>query len=240
MDGVISQFNRTYLDKLLDYNRVVLQRNNLFRFFAENHAFDASALEAWNAQMIPLATYIHGERQKFVEAFIPGFNAMYASISGGAEEVSLAYDSDLASGSFEDTLQNALSKDRQLRRSNVGIHKDELQFLLGGHPLKKFGSQGQQKSFLIALKLAQFNFIENATGVKPILLLDDIFDKIDDKRVAALMQLVSDHTFGQIFITDTHALRIPQLFSEIDVDQKVFYIHQGQSESLSETSNQNA
>lgn len=240
MDGVISQYNRTYLDKLLDYNRVVLQRNNLLRFFSENHTYDSSALDAWNAQLIPLAEYIHSERQKFVKEFVPGFDAMYASISGGAEHVSLEYDSDLSSGSFEETLEKALSKDRQLRRSTVGIHKDELQFLLGGHPIKKFGSQGQQKSFLIALKLAQFNFIEQATGVKPILLLDDIFDKIDDKRVAALMKLVSDHTFGQIFITDTHAQRIPELFRSLDIEQRVYVIHKGKAEMQPEITQQDA
>lgn len=240
MDGVISQYNRSYLDKLLDYNRVLLQRNNLLRFFSENHTFDAAALDAWNAQLIPLAEYIHAERQKFVEEFVPGFDAMYAAISGGAEHVSLAYDSDLSSGSFEEILEKALSKDRQLRRSTVGIHKDELQFLLGGYPIKKFGSQGQQKSFLIALKLAQFNFIEQATGVKPILLLDDIFDKIDDKRVAALMNLVSDHTFGQIFITDTHAQRIPELFRTLDIEQRIYVIHKGKAELQPEITQEDA
>lgn len=235
IDGIISQYDRKYLDALLDYNKALLQRNNLLRYFAENNHFDEESLAIWDEQLIKHGSYIHEKRSAFITDFEPIFSELHQSITSGAEEVSLVYQTKLDEEDFRSLLLASRSKDRQLRRSSVGIHKDDLSFLIDKHPIKKYGSQGQQKSYLIALKLAQFQFVEKATGVRPVLLLDDIFDKIDDKRVANLMKLVSDGKFGQIFITDTHEERIPELFREIECDLSVFHVEKGsilESESL--------
>lgn len=234
IDGIISQYNRTYLDRLIDYNRVLLQRNNLLRYFAENRVWDDESLEIWDQQMIEIGSYLHSERKKFVDAFVPTFNSFYKRISGNAEDVELVYESELAAGDYSTVLKNQHEKDRLLRRSNCGIHKDDLEFLIEGHPIRRYGSQGQQKTYLIALKLAQFSFIEKATGVRPLLLLDDIFDKIDDKRVSALLQLVSEGTFGQIFISDTHEDRVPKMFEEITTDLRVFRVSKSGVEVIGE------
>jgi DNA replication and repair protein RecF len=228
IDGIISQYDRKYLDQLIDYNRGLQQRNNLLRFFAENRTFDEESLIAWDEQLIGPGTYIHEQRKKFVEAFTPVFNDLHRKVSGGAEEVGLEYLTPLDEAPFSELLSAARMSDRNARRTTVGTHKDDLNFTIQEHPVKKFGSQGQQKTYLIALKLAQSVFIEQATGVKPVLLLDDIFDKIDDKRVSALMQLVSQRDFGQIFITDTHEQRIPKLFEDVGAEMKVFHIHRGE------------
>lgn len=230
MDGIISQYNKMYLDRLMEYNRALTQRNNLLRFFAENRTFDEENLDIWDEKLVELGTYLHAERKQFVDTFIPGFNTIHGEVSGGAEEVSLAYMTELDETSMRDLLKSSRAKDRQLRRTCVGIHKDDLDFLIDGNPIRRFGSQGQQKTYLIALRLAQFEFVEKATGVKPMLLLDDIFDKIDDKRVNALMRLVSDHRFGQIFITDTSGDRIPQMFRAIGADLRVFNVDNGKIE----------
>lgn len=227
VDSIIAQYSRPYLDALLEYNKALNQRNNLLKYFAENQVFDAEMLLVWNDQLAKHGSLIYDERKAFVEAFIPIFSALYAEIAGRDEQVRLNYLSNLNSATMSDLLKVAQQRDLGARRTTEGIHKDDLKFLIDEHPIKRFGSQGQQKTFLIALKLAQFAFVEKATGVKPILLLDDIFDKIDDKRVAALMKLVSQQRFGQIFITDTGAERIPQLFREIGAEIRVFNVDRG-------------
>lgn len=229
VDSIISQYNRPYLDDLIAYNQVLRQRNSLLKYFWENRTFEADNLEVWNIQLVDLAEKIHAERRKFVDAFEPVFLGHYAAISGNAEDVKIHYSSHLNQGNFAQVLDQSQEKDRRTQYTNVGTHKDDLKFgISGGHPLKKFGSQGQQKTFLIALKLAQFDLVKEATGRVPILLLDDIFDKIDDVRVQHLMKLVSDHNFGQIFITDTHAERIERIFEEITENVKVFHIKNGE------------
>lgn len=232
MDAIISQYSREYLDKLMSYNRAMVQRNNLLRYFAENNTFDDDMLLVWDEQLINYGSFIHAERVKFVVDFIPGFNSLYHEIAPGAESVSLKYITELEENSLVRLLQASRSADRAARRTTQGIHKDDLDFLIDGNPIRRFGSQGQQKTFLIALKLAQFEFVERATGVKPVLLLDDIFDKIDDKRVAALMTLVSQQRFGQIFITDTSEERIPKMFRDIDAELRIFHVDRGQIQSV--------
>lgn len=228
MDSIISQYQRPYLEALMDYNKVLKQRNHLLRYFWENRTFDEESLSVWSMQLCELAAVIFAERQRFIAAFNPIFTAHYHSISGGAEEVGVRYRSDLDEGDFTQTLLHSLDKDRRSSYTNVGVHKDDLRFSIGGHPLKKFGSQGQQKTFLIALKLAQFDLVKQSTGRMPVLLLDDIFDKIDDVRVQHLMHLVNDHNFGQIFITDTHAGRVRDIFAGTAESVKVFDVKNGE------------
>lgn len=230
IDSVISQFDREYLTQLLAYNKALNQRNILLRFFAENRRWDSEALEPWDAQLVPLASSIRRKRAEFVERFSPAFEQTYREITNGAEAVCIRYLTKVSEDNdeFQRQLTEAQGDDRQLRRTTVGIHKDELSLELGAYPLKRFGSQGQQKSFLIALRLTQLAYIEQATGVKPILLLDDIFDKIDDKRVQALMTWVAKGDFGQVFITDTDLQRIPSMFRNIGADVRVFEVERGE------------
>lgn len=230
MDAVISQYDRAYLDALIDVNKALIQRNALLRYFAENRTFDATMLAPWDARIAPNAALIARARSEFITTFLPGFLNTYHEISGGAEEVGLEWTShvSLDAAEVEESMRLACDEDRRLRRTTVGVHKDDVVFTLGAHAMKRFGSQGQQKSFLVALRLAQLAFIEEATGVKPILLLDDIFDKIDEKRVEALMKRVTNGTFGQVFITDTHLGRIPQMFASTGADVRVFEVHQGE------------
>jgi DNA replication and repair protein RecF len=230
MDAVISQYDRAYLDALIDVNKALIQRNALLRYFAENRTFDAGMLAPWNARIAPKAALIAKARRAFIEEFMPGFLATYAEISSGAEQVGLELTTHVSKDAteIEARMLAAQDEDRRLRRTTVGVHKDDVVFTLGEHAMKRFGSQGQQKSFLVALRLAQLAFIEQATGVKPILLLDDIFDKIDEKRVEALMKRVTNGTFGQVFITDTHLGRIPDMFAATGADVRVFEVRQGE------------
>lgn len=214
MDSIISQYNRRYLDALIDYNRVLKQRNTLLRYYWENRTFDALGLEVWSNQLLELGTYLFAERQAFTVRIATLFEKHYAAISGKAETAQLHYRSDMQEGLWPELLRESLDKDRRTQYTNTGAHKDDLKFKIDGHPLKKYGSQGQQKTFLIALKLAQFDLIRESTGRTPLLLLDDIFDKIDDVRVQHLMKLVGEGQFGQLFITDTHADRVARIFRE--------------------------
>lgn len=207
IDSVISQSKTTYLNSLLKYNKLLAQRNSLLKYFASNHTFDSLNLAVYDEQIIPLGQYIHQKRSEFLKAFTPIFKQRYLEISNGNENVEITYKSQLNETNFAELLQKNRQKDRLTQYSTQGIHKDDLLFNINDFPVKKFGSQGQQKSFLIALKLAQFDFIKKQSGKKPILLLDDIFDKLDDNRVTQLIKLVNDTNFGQIFITDTHQER---------------------------------
>ncbi|MDA0912533.1 MAG: DNA replication and repair protein RecF [Bacteroidetes bacterium] len=229
IDSVISQFDREYLTMLIGYNKALNQRNTLLRYFAENRRWDATALEPWDAQLVPLCVSICQKRAAFIEKFSPAFLSTYAEITKDAEAVGIEYASLVQPDeqAFAEQLRAAEGDDRKLRRTTVGIHKDDLMFMLGEHPLKRFGSQGQQKSYLIALRLTQLNYIQESTGVKPILLLDDIFDKIDDKRVESLMKWVTAGDVGQVFITDTHLGRIPEMFRETGASVRVFHVEKG-------------
>ena len=167
-------------------------------------------------------TEIFIKRDRFLKTFIPIFKARYEAISQSKEVIDLQYKSDLFNGELKELLNQCINKDKALQYSSVGTHKDDLIFLIDDFPIKKFGSQGQQKSFLIALKLAQFDFIKQQSGVSPILLLDDIFDKLDENRVAQIISLVDDEHFGQIFISDTHAERTEDVIKQIHQSYKIF------------------
>ncbi len=222
VDGVISQSNKQYLTTLINYNKVLSQRNALLKYFSLNHTFDPDTLSVYNDQLDEYGTEIFNTRKEFLNAFIPIFKERYQTISDGNENVSLSYKSQLHDQSLKALLTEHLGKDRALQYTSVGAHKDDLSFEIEGHPIKKFGSQGQQKSFLIALKLAQFDFIKEQAKVSPILLLDDIFDKLDEQRVTHIIGLVNDENFGQLFITDTHPERTENIVKDIHQSYQLF------------------
>ncbi len=227
IDGVISQFDKFYLNGLLEYNKALQQRNRLLKQFAEGGYFDVTSLSVWDDMLISRGADLYKKRDDFLKAFNPLFVEYYRYLSGGKEEVEIRYESQLHSESFETILMKARAKDRILRYSTAGIHKDDLLFIIDGFPIKRYGSQGQQKSFVIAIKLAQFEFTRRQKGFKPILLLDDIFDKLDNKRVAQIVELVSEENFGQVFITDTQEERIASMFKKGSIDHKIFRVSNG-------------
>ncbi|MFH0866257.1 MAG: DNA replication/repair protein RecF [Bacteroidota bacterium] len=230
LDSVISQFNKIYLDDLINYNKALLQRNTLLKHFAENRRFDKASLEVWNKQLVVLGEKIYSVRSEFLDNFLPMFSEHFRFITGSRENVNIEYPSQLKEGDYSRMLEESIDKDRILQYTSVGIHKDDLSFTIDGFPLKKFGSQGQQKSFIIALKLAQFDYTKNIKGFKPVLLFDDIFDKLDNFRVEQLMKLVSNNSFGQVFLTDSHPERIETIFKDIKTELKVFGIKKGSVE----------
>ncbi|RZV60345.1 MAG: DNA replication/repair protein RecF, partial [Flavobacteriaceae bacterium] len=222
IDSIISQSDKAYLDTLIKYNKVLVQRNSLLKYFAANNTFNNDAISVYNQQLNDLGTPIFKKREEFLKEFIPIFKKQYEIISSGKEDVGLSYKSDLIDSELKDLLELQINKDKALQYTSVGIHKDDLSFVIEGHPIKKFGSQGQQKSFLVSLKLAQFDFIKKQSGVTPILLLDDIFDKLDEQRVEQLIGLVNDENFGQLFISDTHADRTEAVVKNTNQSYKMF------------------
>lgn len=227
IDSIISQYDKTYLEKLISYNKILIQRNTLLKRFAEGMMYNHELLYAWDVQLISEGQFIFETRRKFINDFVRLFSKYYALIATNHEEVGVEYKSDLLTDSFDIVLKNSLTRDRYSQYTQVGIHKDDLIFTMNGFPVKKFGSQGQQKSFLISLKLAQYYYIAKEKNTFPILLLDDIFDKLDDIRVEQLMQLVTGKDFGQVFITDTSKEKLPSLLEKNKVHSKIFHIHQG-------------
>ena len=227
IDSVISQFDRVYLDDLIIYNKVLAQRNALLKHFADERYFDESMLCILNDQLTPPGYRIFEKRMNFLTDFAPIFTYYYSYITGEKEEVSISYESQLIQDDFSRQLIDSVERDKALRYTTVGIHKDDLEFLINGFPLKKFGSQGQQKSYAIAVKLAQFEFTKKKVNFKPVLLFDDIFDKLDPSRVEHLIKLVSDDRFGQVFITDTQRERIQQIFDSGEISHKVFGVSDG-------------
>ena len=224
IDSVISQFDKIYLDDLICYQKALFQRNALLRSFSESNYFDATSLEIWDEQLIRHGNVIFEKRKSFLERFISIFRHYFSFITCGDEIVDILYQSQLYGSEFGIQLSNALSRDRAAQFTTIGIHKDDLDFQISGYPIKKFGSQGQQKSFVIAIRLAQFDYTRNIKGYKPVLLLDDIFDKLDDLRVEQLIKLVCENSFGQVFITDTQEERVKKIFSNIEIDHKIFRI----------------
>lgn len=227
MDGIISQFDRKYLDDIQKYSKILDQRNALLRNMYDHGLFDRESIEVWNEQMVSIGTTIHNKRKKFLEEFIPVFQERYNYIGLEEEEVHLEYRSQLNDMSFEELLKTYEKKDALTHYSNAGTHKDDLLFTIKGHPIKKFGSQGQQKSFIIALRLAQYDWLKKHLNVNPVLLLDDIFDKLDQQRVKKLLDLVSNNYFGQVLVTDTDESRIREIFQYGDFESKLFNVDQG-------------
>ena len=232
MDVVISQYDRAYLDALVRYNKALQQRNALLK--AEEEP-DEELMNVWEEMMASAGEVIHAGRTAFIEEFIPTFGKFYSFVSKKNEEVNLRYISHAQRGPLLDIIRQSRPKDRILGYSLHGVHKDELEMSLEGFPIKREGSQGQNKTFLIALKLAQFDFLRR-TGSRttPILLLDDIFDKLDAARVEQIVKLVSGDSFGQIFITDTNRDHLDHILQRIDRSYKLFEVDGGEVRLRSE------
>ncbi|MFM2017285.1 MAG: hypothetical protein RL007_941 [Bacteroidota bacterium] len=226
MDSVIAQYNRNYLDHLIAYNRILSQRNALLKQLAKGQG-DVSTMEILNLQLTQYGEPIHKMRLEFVERIQPIFQNYYNLLSDGRESISLSYQSALNSESFESILSQSFNKDLALEYTTAGIHRDDLNFEISGHPLRKSGSQGQQKTYLIALKLAEYRVLDEETKRKPMLLLDDIHDKLDADRVYRLMELVCSDQFGQLFITDTGSGRMNVLFKGRGLPYRMYEVAQG-------------
>jgi DNA replication and repair protein RecF len=224
MNKIISQYNIEYLDSVLKYNKALQQRNKLLKDFNTSGDFEQDMLSIWDAQLVHYGNYIFNERKTLIDELIPVFQEYYSLISMEREKVCLKYRSHLSDNNFADALQMSAKKDRILEYTTVGIHKDDLVLEMGDYPMKSIGSQGQQKSYLVALKLAKFDYIKRKAGCSPILLLDDVFDKFDADRVKQIIALVGNHRFGQIFITDTQQTRLQTILSSFDTDYKIFNI----------------
>ncbi|GAA4830437.1 DNA replication/repair protein RecF [Algivirga pacifica] len=221
-DSIISQADAEYLQQLIRYNKLLKQRNSLLRQYHEYplHLVDQDLFAVYDEPLSALNVYIYEKRNSFIKAYNEQFQHYYSFLTDNAEEVSLSYKSDVGKDDFLVQFKESFSKDIMLQRTTKGIHKDDYDFKIQGYSLKKYGSQGQQKSYVIALKLAQFELIKQLVSTKPVLLLDDIFDKLDDHRIQKLLQLVADHQFGQIFVTDAREERTRQLLSILDAEVK--------------------
>ena len=227
MDMVIAQYDRSYIDALSRYNNALQQRNILLKM--EDPAPDPLLMQLWEEQMAEAGETLYEKRRAFVDELIPLFQEYYQHISGGQERVGLTYVSHCQRGPLLEVIQRDRHKDMAVGYSLHGVHRDDLEFTLDGHLMKREGSQGQNKTYVIALKLAQFDFLKR-TGAKttPLLLLDDIFDKLDAQRVEQIVRLVSNDNFGQIFITDTNRDHLDQILSTTSLDYKIFHVSQGE------------
>lgn len=226
MDVVISQYDKEYLNALIRYNKALLQRNNLLK--AEQDPED-ELFSVWEDMMASAGETVYRKRTEFIHDFIPIFQSFYSYISQNKEQVGLIYRSHAENSSLSEVLRENRMRDRIMGYSLKGIHKDELDMLLSGFPIKKEGSQGQNKTYLIALKLAQFDFLRRTgSNTTPLLLLDDIFDKLDASRVEQIVKLVAGDNFGQIFITDTNREHLDKILAKMGQDYRIFSVEDGE------------
>lgn len=232
LNSVISQYDKRYLELLLTYNKILDQRNSLLKQFAVSNNFNEESLSIWNDRLEPIGVEIFNLRKEFFASFIPIFQKYYRFIAEDHEEVGIIYESQLDKGKFGDLMTQSLKKDLALEYTTVGIHKDDLVFTESGYPVKRFGSQGQQKTFVLALKLAEFDFIKEIKGYKPLMLFDDVFDKLDKNRVTKLLELVSEENFGQIFLTDTGMERTKTILQAIKSSYSIFEVKDGVVNSI--------
>lgn len=227
INTLISTHDRVYLQHLMDYNNALDQRNQLLKIFARNGTWDEASLEIWDETLHKYGQKIYESRLSLLQTLIPVFQKYYSYISGEQESVSLEYRSDLNDGKLFDLLSQARSVDRVVKHTTVGIHRDDLIFMIGNRNIKKTASQGQQKTYLVSLKLAHFELIKETMQKKPLLLLDDVFDKLDSDRVERIISLVAGDNFGQIFITDANKVRIDKLLDKISTDYRIFKVDGG-------------
>lgn len=237
MDGIIAQFDKEFLNDLIKYGKVLEQRNALLKNMTSFGIFDRESISVWNEQLVGYGQTIYEARKDFIKDFIPIFQKYYQWLSDDREEVLLDYRSQLHDEEFSVLLERSERKDQQKQYTTVGVHKDDLVFTIKDHPIKKFGSQGQQKSYLIALRLAQYEWLRNHLNLRPVLLLDDIFDKLDHQRVERLMQMVSDQDFGQVLITDTDKDRISSIFNSNAIEYKAFVVEENEIHQVTELEN---
>lgn len=232
LDNTLCQLDNQYLSNLIHYNKVLSQRNKLLKQMAEARTFDEILVQSYDVQLCSPAIYIHQKRKEWMLAFEPIFKSYYAQISGNKEEVNCIYQSKLTDNDFAQLLTDNIEKDRILQRTTVGVHKDDLKFIFNDVAVKQFASQGQLKSYILALKLAQYELLRQQKGMAPILLLDDIFDKLDENRVEQLLELlIHKKEFGQIFITDTHENRVTEIVKKFDIEHEKFVVEFGKAKS---------
>ena len=217
LDALLSQLDAGYLQHLIEYNRVLQQRNSFLKSLTDNKIHDKSLLDVYDGQLTRPGIYIFGKRKDFLQDFLPRVEQSYAQIAGAGEPLAFSYDSQLLQTSFRDLLHRNREKDLYLQRTNGGIHKDDIEISFSGQPFKTIASQGQRKSLLFALKLVEFQTLKEQLGFPPLLLLDDIFEKLDERRMHNLLDKVCLHEKGQIFITDTHAGRIRQELDKLSI-----------------------
>jgi DNA replication and repair protein RecF len=213
-DGALALADPPYLDQLLRFNHLLKQRNGLLRQFAERGPFDAKMVEVYDEQLLPLMGALGQKRADYLAQFTPVFERHYAYLADAPEPVAVAHLTETLAPDFAARFRANLPRDLAAQLTTLGPHKDDYAFTINGHLVKKIGSQGQQKSFVVALKLAQFDFLAQQKAARPLLLLDDIFDKLDDRRIARLMQLMHEGHFGQVFVTDARPERTRQIFAE--------------------------
>lgn len=233
VDGVIAQIDKDYLNNLLRYNHALKQRNSLLKHTENISQLDYDLIETFDQSLLITGKKIHALRRKFIDRFLPVLQRLYSDISDHKEIIEIRYRSDIEEADFEKLLKETLHKDILLNRTSIGIHRDDYLIKIDGYPMKKFASQGQQKSLIVSLKIAQFEIMREESGFKPILLMDDVFDKLDDQRIEKIMNLVAGHTFGQIFVTDARPERTLSIFESIDSGIKIFQIHEGKAQLLS-------
>lgn len=225
LDALISQFDPVYLQQLINYYRVLGQRNSLIKQLYENRTWDETTMLVYDEQLSKYGEDVYNRRKQFIEVFVPVFHTIYADISNNTETVNLQLQSGLDKGSgMMQILLQSRTKDRALQYTSAGIHKDDLEFSIQKMAIKKFGSQGQQKTFLMALKLAEHAYLKQVLHHAPLLLLDDIFDKLDNNRVSRLIRRVSESGYGQVFITDTGREKLEQLFNSLGVSVAFYEI----------------
>jgi DNA replication and repair protein RecF len=225
VDMVISQFDKEYMNALIRYNNALQQRNALLK--NEPSQIDPTLLDLWEEQMVDEGQSIFEKRNAFVKQFIPIFDLIYKQISRSSESVSLEYVSQLHALDFAHQLKAGRQRDILLGHSTMGVHRDDLEMLLEGYPIRRVGSQGQNKTFFVSLKLAQFLFLRETSQTTPILLLDDIFDRLDTSRVEEIVKLVSSSDFGQIFISDTNRESLDEILSTTDHDYHIYKVENG-------------
>ena len=224
IDSIISQNDKEYLINLIAYTRVIQNRNKLLKQYNRSVDFDLDTIKVYDDQIYKLSEPIFKARDKFIKEFTPLVLEKYKHISDDKEKISIEYKSDLINNHVENLIKDSFQKDVILQYTSVGLHKDDFVFNIDENRIKRFGSQGQQKSFLIALKLAQFDYLKNETGNSPILLMDDVFDKLDLMRVKRIVEIVNSTNFGQLFLSDTDKERIEKVLSSLNLSSKIFEV----------------
>ena len=223
LNALICQIDHLYLNSLTEYNHILKQRNAYLKSVNDNK-IDLKLIESFDKQILPLAEGIYKSRNECLNKLAPHLEKFYKKLTDSKETVSISYQSDLQNGSFQQDFSDNVNRDLFLRRTELGIHRDDFKFEMDGHPIKKFGSQGQQKSFIVSMKLAEFEIFKDELGITPVLLLDDIFDKLDDSRISNLVELVQGDEFGQIFITDARKNRLDSILKGFTTPASIYII----------------